>query len=51
MGCRVDHPVYITDQENMLDLMNKNISLNGLASRVKALVLNWYDVPKRDVTF
>lgn len=38
----LDHPIYITDQENMIDLMRKNIILNGLASRVRELVLNWY---------
>lgn len=42
MGCPVDHYIYITDQENMFELMRKNIALNGLESRVKELVLNWY---------
>ena len=42
MGCKVDRPIYITDQENMIDLMRKNIRLNNLESRVKELVLNWY---------
>jgi tRNA1(Val) A37 N6-methylase TrmN6 len=42
MGCKVDRPIYITDQENMIDLMRKNIRLNNLESRVKGLVLNWY---------
>ncbi|KAH8782591.1 putative methyltransferase-domain-containing protein [Hyaloscypha finlandica] len=41
MGCPVDHYIYITDQENMFELMRKNIALNGLESRVKELVLNW----------
>jgi tRNA1(Val) A37 N6-methylase TrmN6 len=41
MGCKVDRPIYITDQENMIDLMRKNIRLNDLESRVKELVLNW----------
>jgi hypothetical protein len=42
MGCKVHRPIYITDQENMIDLMRKNIRLNNLESRVKELVLNWY---------
>jgi tRNA1(Val) A37 N6-methylase TrmN6 len=42
MGCKVDRPIYITDQENMIDLMRKNIRLNNLEPRVKELVLNWY---------
>jgi protein N-lysine methyltransferase METTL21A len=42
MGCPVDHSIYITDQESMFELMSKNIALNGLESRVKELVLNWY---------
>ncbi len=34
-------PIYITDQEPMLSLMEHNIVLNGLQRRVKAGVLNW----------
>lgn len=45
VGCRVDYPIYITDQENMLELMSKNIALNGMESRVKELILNWYALP------
>ncbi len=41
IGCAVDHTLYITDQKNMIELMGKNIALNGLESRVKQLVLNW----------
>lgn len=40
-GCEVDHSIYITDQENMLSLMEKNIALNGLKSRVVPLILDW----------
>ncbi|KAH7419925.1 putative methyltransferase-domain-containing protein [Cadophora sp. MPI-SDFR-AT-0126] len=43
IGCRLDHTLYITDQENMMELMHKNIELNGLESRVNELVLNWGD--------
>jgi tRNA1(Val) A37 N6-methylase TrmN6 len=42
MGCKIDRTIYITDQENMIDLMRKNIRLNNVESRVKELVLNWY---------
>lgn len=42
IGCPVDYPIYITDQDNMLELMQKNIALNGLESRVVSLVLNWF---------
>lgn len=42
IGCEVNNEILITDQENMIELMRKNISLNGLESRVKELVLNWY---------
>lgn len=41
IGCQVDHPIYITDQANMLPLMIQNISLNELGSHVVPLVLNW----------
>ncbi|CZS92310.1 hypothetical protein WAI453_000193 [Rhynchosporium graminicola] len=43
LGCELDNPLYITDQQNMVELMRKNIELNGLESRVKELVLNWGD--------
>ena len=42
IGCPVNSKIYISDQENMKELMEKNIALNGLESRVGALVLNWY---------
>lgn len=42
IGCQIGHPIYITDQQNMLELMAKNIMLNLLESRVIPLVLNWY---------
>jgi tRNA1(Val) A37 N6-methylase TrmN6 len=42
IGCQIDNPIYITDQENMVELMQKNITLNGLGSRVVPLVLNWF---------
>ena len=41
LGCIVDNPIYITDQENMVSLMEQNIELNALESRVLPLVLNW----------
>ena len=41
IGCTVDNPIYITDQENMLSLMEQNIKLNCLESRALPLVLNW----------
>lgn len=41
IGCPVDPKIYISDQENMKELMEKNIALNGLESQVGALVLNW----------
>ncbi|KAI9048516.1 hypothetical protein LZ554_007349 [Drepanopeziza brunnea f. sp. 'monogermtubi'] len=43
VGCELDHPIYTSDQENMVDLMQQNIKLNGLESRVKEIVLNWGD--------
>ncbi|KAH7350856.1 putative methyltransferase-domain-containing protein [Rhexocercosporidium sp. MPI-PUGE-AT-0058] len=49
MGCKLDHTLYISDQENMVELMRKNIELNGLQSRVKELVLNWGDSLPEDV--
>jgi hypothetical protein len=41
LGCSIDNPIYITDQKNMLPLMEQNVDLNGLQFRVVSLVLNW----------
>lgn len=41
LGCHVDAPMYITDQEDMLSLMEQNVALNELESRVVPMVLNW----------
>ncbi|KUJ15627.1 uncharacterized protein LY89DRAFT_647452 [Mollisia scopiformis] len=40
---QLDQLTLITDQENMIDLMRKNIALNELESRAHELVLNWGD--------
>ncbi len=42
LGCPCDNTIYITDQENMISLMEQNVLLNRLESRVVPLVLNWY---------
>ena len=41
LGCSLLQPLYITDQQNMLRLMEQNINLNELDARVTPLVLNW----------
>lgn len=41
IGCGVERPIYVTDQENMFSLMSQNITLNELGSRVVPLILNW----------
>ncbi|KAG9244371.1 putative methyltransferase-domain-containing protein [Calycina marina] len=43
IGCQLESPIYVTDQENMLPLMRRNIALNELESRAVPLVLNWGD--------
>ena len=40
-GCRPQHVVHITDQKPMLDLMQKNITLNDLETKVVASEYNW----------
>lgn len=40
-GCSVNMPIYITDQESMLPLMEDNIKINGLSPNVRATVLDW----------
>ncbi|KAL4963179.1 putative methyltransferase-domain-containing protein [Aspergillus stella-maris] len=52
-GCELGRaPIYITDQDPMLALMNANISLNNLTTKVSAAVLDWGtpvpdDIPRR----
>lgn len=41
LGCQIEPPLYITDQECLLALMEQNIKLNQLQSIVKPLVLDW----------
>ncbi|RKF58245.1 Protein-lysine N-methyltransferase EFM6 [Golovinomyces cichoracearum] len=41
IGCQTSRPIYISDQENMIDLMRKNIAINDLESVVQELELNW----------
>ena len=40
-GCRLGHPLHITDQLEMLSLMGHNVLLNNAKGRVKPSVLNW----------
>lgn len=44
LGCTLESPVYVTDQLEMLSLMEHNIELNGLGSKAKPMILNWYVV-------
>ncbi|KAF1921701.1 putative methyltransferase-domain-containing protein [Ampelomyces quisqualis] len=41
LGCRTSTTLHITDQDSMLDLLKRNITLNGLGSRVAASVYEW----------
>ncbi|KAH7094828.1 putative methyltransferase-domain-containing protein [Paraphoma chrysanthemicola] len=41
LGCKTDRILHITDQEPMFDLMKRNITLNGLDSRVAASIYDW----------
>lgn len=41
VGCNLDKPLYITDQNPMLALMRRNIALNNLHDTVHAEVLDW----------
>ncbi|KAK8084835.1 methyltransferase-domain-containing protein [Apiospora hydei] len=48
-GCDITQPVYVTDQVNMLPLMEKNVALNKLGSKVQPAVLNWGEPLGSDV--
>lgn len=41
VGIEIDKPIYISDQQCMVDLMHHNIALNGLESCVRELVIEW----------
>jgi protein N-lysine methyltransferase METTL21A len=40
-GCKAQHPIYISDQLEMLALMEHNVGLNGMQKEVKPIILNW----------
>ncbi|KAF2625552.1 hypothetical protein BU25DRAFT_396916 [Macroventuria anomochaeta] len=41
VGCNVTEPLHITDQDEMFELMKKNIGLNDLSARVSASIYDW----------
>ncbi|KAJ4349030.1 Protein-lysine N-methyltransferase efm6 [Ascochyta clinopodiicola] len=41
VGCKVTTTLHITDQDEMFELMKKNIALNDLSSRVSASLYDW----------
>jgi hypothetical protein len=41
LGCKLNMPLYITDQKPMLTLMNQNVALNQLEDRVKVAEYDW----------
>jgi hypothetical protein len=50
LGCPgFQKPIHITDQENMLSLMNGNIELNSLGGFVKASVYDWGGPPPKTI--
>lgn len=45
LGCGGENQLLLTDQDEMLELMQTNIRLNQVDSRAQALILNWYVGP------
>ncbi|KAJ4987224.1 hypothetical protein SVAN01_07235 [Stagonosporopsis vannaccii] len=41
VGCNVTTTLHITDQDEMFELMKKNIGLNDLSGRVEACIYDW----------
>lgn len=41
LECGVQSRLLVTDQQEMLELMQHNIRLNDIEDRAKALILNW----------
>jgi protein N-lysine methyltransferase METTL21A len=49
-GCPgFEKPLHITDQENMLELMKQNITLNEMNGTVEASVYNWGEEHPQDL--
>ncbi|KAE8556342.1 hypothetical protein EYB25_001043 [Talaromyces marneffei] len=48
-GCQTDKPIYVTDQKPMMQLMADNISLNGLSTKVKPVLLDWAESPPAEI--
>lgn len=48
-GCRTDKPIYITDQEPMMKLMEDNVQLNLLTTKVKPALLDWAMPPSPEI--
>ncbi|KAK4986653.1 Protein-lysine N-methyltransferase efm6 [Elasticomyces elasticus] len=49
LGCQLDRPVYITDQQPMFELMERNITLNNLQAEVRACIFDWGSSVPADV--
>lgn len=41
LSCGVESRLMLTDQDEMLELMQHNIQLNGVEDKATAFVLNW----------
>lgn len=42
-GCKIDSPIYVTDQSPMLPLIRENIALNELSNFAIEALLDWGD--------
>ncbi|KAK3360195.1 putative methyltransferase-domain-containing protein [Lasiosphaeria hispida] len=48
-GCRLNSPLYMTDQPEMELLMKHNITLNGLEGKVLPKILSWGEALSADI--
>ncbi|KAF6839602.1 hypothetical protein CPLU01_01739 [Colletotrichum plurivorum] len=53
LGCELQQtPLYLTDQDEMFELMGRNTKLNNLEDQVKPMILNWGEpLPQEVVDF
>ncbi|KAL2109911.1 hypothetical protein VUR80DRAFT_1842 [Thermomyces stellatus] len=49
-GCATEAPLYVTDQVEMLSLMEHNIAENKLADKARARILNWGEPLDAEIT-
>lgn len=51
LECALKNPLFVTDQNEMFELMQHNVKLNNLQEKAQAMILNWYVRCERSLHF